>query len=475
MASLQSRRESATSERENSVERDRVPKMASHFESLIEKPEEPVVKKIIGEDGNETGAQFESLAEKMREAGTDFSSDHKERERREEQEQQILKAREGYSVGKFDVEGGRKETKVKEDENGSDRNKEQQLSLDEITKLRETAQKNSLEALKAAEERYEKAKNKASQVVGSAKNTVAEKAAQTKDIAAENAAQARDITAQKAAQGKETVVEGAQKTTSYIAEKGAQAKDTIVEGAWRTSEYVLEKSKGAKDYTVEKAVAAKDVTMESGKEAAHYVEKVAVNMKDKAAAAGWTAAHYTTEKAVDGTMAAARAVEYAGQKTTELAGKPLRAAKETAASTGESIKEYTARKKEEAERELEARKAAEGQRSFQGEEYKEESQVHATGGQGAEVANQFSEEITPEGEEQYWRRQQGQEASSLLGAIGETIVEIAQATKDLVIGQDPPELGRRMAMRLANLTMRSRRRTLQKRIKREAFNSAEIE
>ncbi|KAJ6297372.1 hypothetical protein OIU78_023001 [Salix suchowensis] len=377
MASLQSRRESATSEREKSVERDRVPKMASHFESLIEKPEEPVVKKLIGEDGNETGAQFESLAEKMREAGT----------------------------------GGRKETKVTEDENGSDRNKEQQLSLDEITKLRETAQKNSLEAIKAAEERYEKAKNKAEPKGRTGKG--------------------------------DCQLKGLKKLPSYIAEKGAQAKDTIVEGAWRTSEYVLEKSKGAKDYTVEKAVAAKDVTMESGKEAAHYVEKVAVNMKDKAAAAGWTAAHYTTEKAVDGTMAAARAVEYAGQKTTELAGKPLRAAKETAASTGESIKEYTARKKEEAERELEARKAAEGQRSFQGGEYKEESQVHATGGQGAEVANQFSEEITPEGEEQYWRRQQGQEASSLLGAIGETIVEIAQATKDLVIGQDPAGAGKK--------------------------------
>lgn len=64
---------------------------------------------------------------------------------------------------------------------------------------------------------------------------------------------------------------------------------------------------------------------------------------------------------MEGTKAAARAVEYAGQKTTELAGKPLGAAKDTAASTGESIKEYTARKKEEAEREIEARKAAEGQ------------------------------------------------------------------------------------------------------------------
>ncbi|KAJ6348911.1 hypothetical protein OIU77_006492 [Salix suchowensis] len=217
-------------------------------------------------------------------------------------------------------------------------------------------------------------------------------------MAAENAAQARDITAQKTAQGKDTVVEGAQKTTSYIAEKGAQAKDTIVEGARRTSEPLL-------------------------------LDGLLLITQLK--------------KAVDGTVAAARAVEYAGQKTTELAGKPLRAAKETAASTGESIKEYTARKKEEAERELEARKAAEGQRSFQGGEYKEESQVHATGGQGAEVANQFSEEITPEGEEQYWRQQQGQEASSLLGAIGETIVEIAQATKDLVIGQDPAGAGKK--------------------------------
>lgn len=181
MASEQSRRESATSERENYVERERVPKMASHFESLIEKPKESVVEENIGtEGGNETGAQyFESLADKMRGARKDVSSD-KERERREELEEQERKAREGYSVGKSKVEGGGKETEGKQEENGSDRNKEQQLSLDEITKLRETAQKNSLEALNAAEERYEKAKEKASRVMGSATKTVKEKFPQAK-------------------------------------------------------------------------------------------------------------------------------------------------------------------------------------------------------------------------------------------------------------------------------------------------------
>jgi hypothetical protein len=152
MASEQARREDTTSEREFSVERERVPKIANHFVSLIEKPKESVVlvgvmENLSTEGGNEMGAQFESLADKVR-AGTDVSSD-KERERWEEEQER--KAREGYSVGKFEVKGegergGRKE------KNG-EQNNEQELSLDEITKLRGTAQQNSLEALKAAEER----------------------------------------------------------------------------------------------------------------------------------------------------------------------------------------------------------------------------------------------------------------------------------------------------------------------------------
>lgn len=124
MASEQARRENTTSEKDFSVERERVPKIASHFVSLIEKPKESVV--LVGvmenlgtEGGNEVGAQFESLADKVR-AGTDVSS-NKERERREEDER-----------------GGRKE------KNG-EQNNEQELSLDEITKLRGTAQQNSLE------------------------------------------------------------------------------------------------------------------------------------------------------------------------------------------------------------------------------------------------------------------------------------------------------------------------------------------
>lgn len=56
-------------------------------------------------------------------------------------------------------------------------------------------------------------------------------------------------------------------------------------------------------------------------------------------------------------MAAVRAVEgvtvYAGYKAAEIVSKPLVAAKDAAVSTGETMKEYTARKKEEAQRELE--------------------------------------------------------------------------------------------------------------------------
>lgn len=75
-----------------------------------------------------------------------------------------------------------------------------------------------------------------------------------------------------------------------------------------------------------------------------------------------TAAQYTTEKAVEGTKAAARAVQgvagYAGHKAAEIVAKPLGAAKEVAVSTGETMKEYTARKKEEAERELMAKRSS---------------------------------------------------------------------------------------------------------------------
>ena len=102
-------------------------------------------------------------------------------------------------------------------------------------------------------------------------------------------------------------------------------------------------------YVEEKAVGAKDFTSETGKIAIDYAGKTVVEAKARAAVAGWTAAHYSCEKAVEGTKMAARAVkgaaEYTDYVANELAVKPLSAAKDVVISTGESAKEYTARRK----------------------------------------------------------------------------------------------------------------------------------
>lgn len=91
------------------------------------------------------------------------------------------------------------------------------------------------------------------------------------------------------------------------------------------------------------------------------------------------------------------------------------------------------------------------EKSFQEGDYKEESQVHATG-EGKEepeaeptegITGKTSEKVFPEAREgekqakQQW--QQKKEYGGILGAIGETIMEIAQTTKELVIGKDQPE------------------------------------
>jgi len=100
---------------------------------------------------------------------------------------------------------------------------------------------------------------------------------------------------------------------------------------------------------------------ETGKNAS----KVAGDLSDNAKVKGWSAAHYSTEKAVEGTKAVTNAVEgaveYLGQKAYELAAKSLDTATGLASATGENAKEYTARKKEEAERALEAKREAQNQ------------------------------------------------------------------------------------------------------------------
>ncbi|KAK6144385.1 hypothetical protein DH2020_021205 [Rehmannia glutinosa] len=192
-----------------------------------------------------------------------------------------------------DAEEEKKKGFVKEEKHGEisrDRKEEETQerkegpSLEEISKLRGTAQHNTMEAIRAVEERYEKAKKtgpSAEQKGGALKDTAMEKGQQAKDCTEEKALEAKDVTASKGVALKDTAMEKGQQSKDYTEEKAMEAKDGKL-----SHNTLLKKSKAAKDTTVdtsmvateyvgEKAVAAKDVTVESGKGAAGYAGKVA--------------------------------------------------------------------------------------------------------------------------------------------------------------------------------------------------------
>ncbi|XP_042972064.1 seed biotin-containing protein SBP65-like isoform X2 [Carya illinoinensis] len=314
MASTQTLRENSTGEK------DRVPTMTRHFESLADK--------VKDKEREENENQREKHTDQARGKGSYVVGKF---ENVEEDQNDTGKAKGGEGEG-TDIGEGRGE--CKEVSKGQER--KEQPSLEEISKLRAKAQQNSLETLRAAEERYEKAKESVSQGLGAATEYTKEKAAQTKDTALDKGRAVKDS----------------------AAEKGAQAKETVTSTAKTAEDYTASTAEKAKDYALQKAVEAKEAAVRAGEEKAE-------DLKDGTAVAGWTAAHYSCEKALEGTKAAARAVketaEYAGHKAAEIASKPLSAAKDVVVGTGESAKEYTARKKEEAGRELKAKRSEENQ------------------------------------------------------------------------------------------------------------------
>ena len=228
--------------REIHLEKERVPKMTSHFESLSEKVNE-------GE--------------------------------RQGRDRTVPR-----TVGKFEMNVG-------ENEGGGDEEKRTGPSLEEISKFREKAQQNSVDAIKAAEKRYQKV----------AKESAAPREESETTYAKEKAAQAKDYTFQKA----------------------VQAKDAAVSGGGTAAHYVGEK-----------AAAAQDVSLEAGKGAAGYAGKKAAELKDKALATGWGVAHYATGKAVEATKAAAGAIqssaEYTDEKVVDYTGRKRAAAQQDLAA-----------------------------------------------------------------------------------------------------------------------------------------------
>ncbi|KAJ7981562.1 seed biotin-containing protein SBP65-like [Quillaja saponaria] len=424
MASEQMRRENVNSEREIHVEKNRVPKMAEHFEHLAEQAKES---DITG--GKETPHRVvqELMLVKV---------DTEKRVQVLLEMQMCSKARETDELG---LTLSEKRRKILKRERGRERERREEVgqeekqgpSPEEISKYRAEAQQNTIGALQSAQERYERAKESACQALGSTTEIAKEKSAKAKDIAAEKAAQAKDI----------------------AAEKATQAKDTLASAARTTAEYTSEQAVEASKKTTEKAC------------------QVAMDLKDKATAVGWSAAHYTTAIAVDGTKAAARAVEgvaeYTGHKAVEIASKTLDTAKDIASATGEKAKEFTARKKEEAKRELEAKRPSERQ----GTEWTLTETSTEERFQGSQVKLQIQYEnhlktsqvkvfnVAENRAKRYWvllakllvklhskllnqlRKSQKEgrehgEDTGVLGAIGETLAEIVHTTKMMVIGED---------------------------------------
>ncbi|CAA0819900.1 late embryogenesis abundant domain-containing protein / LEA domain-containing protein [Striga hermonthica] len=211
--------------------------------------------------------------------------------------------------------------------------RQQGLSLEEISKLRGTAQQSSVEAIRAAEDRYEKA----NQQMGT-------------------------------------------------------------------------ESKGLKDQALEKVA-----------EATKVVSNVAGYTKDKVVGAGQTVAGYTGEK--------------------------LAAVKDAVVAAEEKAADYAARKKAEAQRDLEAKKSSQEQESgsLVGKEQHEEKKSEALDRE--EIGGEEGSPLFGGGAEKQGRGERGGEqkasqgrtgtgSGSVLQAIGETIVEIGQTTKDLLLGQD---------------------------------------
>ncbi|XP_010052524.2 seed biotin-containing protein SBP65 [Eucalyptus grandis] len=159
-------------------------------------------------------------------------------------------------------------------------------------------------------------------------------------------------------------------------EKGGKVKEKVVQGASGTTQYLAEKSKEGYEAVKETAAKAKDHTVE------------------------------------------------AGQKAAEMAAKPLVAAKDAAVAVGNRAKEATAAKTEQMERERQASKQ-------RGTETTDEISQEPVEYQDNE--NQGTVEAEFDG-----KRKQGKQGTlgGILGAIGETLVEIAQSTKDMVLGKD---------------------------------------
>ncbi|KAJ8532145.1 hypothetical protein K7X08_012068 [Anisodus acutangulus] len=495
MASQQERRENVTDERKIQVEKDRVPKMASHFESLTDQVQGATDVHPAGPGAVHVKSTVTTIPD-LGDQGT-----HTKKSQHGQETQLIMQQTQREKQQSSDVTQGRKKQGFEERPGGvkfdvhsqehqdSDTNGGTQMpkqskdateetkgpSLEEISHYRQTAQQNSMDAIRAAEERYEKAKEMGASTLHNVKESATHGLGATGTYATEKGAQAKDTITHGLQKAKYTALakgqqayeatkdtlsgagqnatQSAQQAKDYVAQKTGDTKDYTVQ---KTGE-VQEQGKGAASYVGEKAAQVKDATLKIGKGAVGYAGKVTEAVKDTAVVAGLGAAHLTAKAAAEATKATAGVVSsvagYAGEKTVAVkdlvadagkktagyAGDTLAAAKDYVVSAEESAAEYAARKKAEAERGIEAKKSHDTTKGesrggpVSGE--KQESKVEEF--QPKERVEEFFEEET--GGKKSTQPEEG--AAVVLHAIGETIMEIGKTTTDLVAGHRPSQTG----------------------------------
>ncbi|XP_074294123.1 uncharacterized protein LOC141621817 [Silene latifolia] len=455
MASQQQRRDNTTHEREMHVEKDIVPKRATKFEELAKASDA-----AAGKEGSAVGV------------GVQYTGRHQgDEEVKSKRHLEWVEGKMGglevggRNVGKFEEEEGQRKSRAGMEEHGqhkyqlpSDqaahliaeqryaqskqhgagtRTREEHHqekhqtppSLEQVTQYRQTAQQNSMDAIRAAEERYAKAKEEAANAAYAAKESAKHGHGSAAAITRDRVGATTQYLSEELAPVKETLSSAGQKTkagtqraSEYASEKAVQAKDTTVSTTKSVAGYVGEKAAVAKDVAVEKAAVA-----------AGYAGKVAEGVKDQAVVAGWGVAHKTTEIAVEATKMAGSVVgktkdvvASAAHKAAELAEVPVVMAKDTAVDAGEKLADYTARKKMEAERYKEEKQL----------QYYAQEGTHATSGGGVgEKMQEATETVKDIGRGIMGGSEEMRESEpGVLGAIGETIVEIAQQTSQLVAG-----------------------------------------
>ncbi|PIA30510.1 hypothetical protein AQUCO_05500055v1 [Aquilegia coerulea] len=317
----------------------------------------------------------------------------------------------------FEQLGGQEGHDRKEETQGEKESNKGEYShtVEDIGKYRAQAQQNSIEAIRSAEERYAKAKEE----VLSNKNDVKQSADQPQGVPKETgkarggeaekggdvegvARNAGQETSEKAGQGvKEageetsgivsvgkTIIDYTKQTAEQAAHMAVEAKDVVVTKAGTAVHHAGGKAGQAKDTTIGVGKSATGTTAEAGKGAAGYVVNKAAQAKDVALETGLRAAHYTLKKVVEATEATADAGRKVVDATEEKA---------------EVTKEEKFQKEQEAQ------------------EHEAKMRMEVEGEKGPDA------------------KEQAEQGGSLLGTVGETLVDIGKTAKGLVTGQVPEQ------------------------------------